>query len=89
LGPFAVLRSSVLTVRLVGLIVLALAAFVLIGRPSYPFIDSCWHGLIDVDSIGCLPGLNVTKLKLSRDLLDAYLMATQRRVKKLELGTGS
>jgi hypothetical protein len=29
----------------------------------------------------------VTKLKLSRDLLDAYLLATQRRVKKLEHGS--
>jgi NO-binding membrane sensor protein with MHYT domain len=32
-----------------------------------------------------LIGLNVTKLKLSRDILDAYLLATQKKARNLEM----
>jgi hypothetical protein len=101
----------VLTVRLVGLIVLALAAFVLIGTQILPLYLACvlvrrsrWlrcgleaslsASAVSLAHMSAQPctllstctGLNVTKLKLSRDLLDAYLLATQQRVRRLEHG---
>jgi hypothetical protein len=53
-------ETSVITVRLVGSIVMALIAFLFVG-------------------------LNVTRLKMSRDVLDAYLLRAHKKIRQHEL----